>query len=334
MKWLAFDIGGANLKAADGDGFAVVEPFLLWQKPEQLAPALRAMVAMVPAVDHLAVTMTGELADCFRTKREGVCSVLDAVERAADGRHTRIYLTDGRLVTPAVARAHPLAAAASNWHALATFAGRLVPSGTALLVDIGTTTCDVVPLVDGLPAAAGHNDPERMSHGELVYTGVERSPLCAVLAETSWQGRPLPLAHEMFATMWDVYITLGDLVEEPDSVHTADGRAATKEAALDRLARSVCADREMFSASDARELAARAAAAQMEIIAKAMRQVVDRAGRPACVVVSGRGEWLAHRVLDELGLSSQRISLAEQLGPEISIAATAHALAVLARGPA
>ncbi len=31
MKWLALDIGGANLKAADGQGLAVTQPFAMWE---------------------------------------------------------------------------------------------------------------------------------------------------------------------------------------------------------------------------------------------------------------------------------------------------------------
>ena len=61
---------------------------------------------------------------------------------------------------PCVAIESPLLAAASNWHALARFAGRYVPRGTGLLVDIGSTTCDIIPLVDGEPASGGRTDPE------------------------------------------------------------------------------------------------------------------------------------------------------------------------------
>ena len=35
-----------------------------------------------PAADRLAVTMTGELCDCFRTKAEGVLHILAAVDAA------------------------------------------------------------------------------------------------------------------------------------------------------------------------------------------------------------------------------------------------------------
>ncbi len=332
MKWLALDIGGANLKAADGEGFAVSQPFPLWENPRQLADALRALVALVPRVDHIAATMTGELADCFSTKVEGVNFILRALSVAADGRHTRVYFTNGKLVSLQTATKQPLLAAASNWHALASFAGRYVPDGSGLLIDIGTTTCDLIPLVDGAPVTIGKTDPNRMVNGELIYTGVERSPVCAIAAMMPWRGRKCPLALEVFATMLDVYLTLGDLPDDPKNMRTADRRAATKAAARDRLARSICADREMFSETDARLAAEALAQSQVSKIASIAVQLIARLQQPPhTVVVSGKGEFLARRVLDKLKLKSAVISLSKELGPELSLCAPAHALAVLAR---
>ena len=282
MKWMALDIGGANLKAADGEQFAAIQPFPLWQNPQQLADALRGLIALVPRVDHIAVTMTGELADCFVTKAEGVKFILDAVSAAADGRHLRVYMTNGLLVAPRIALRQPLLAAASNWHALARFAGRYAPQGTGLVIDVGSTTTDIIPLIDGAPVAMGHTDPKRMLSGELVYTGVERSPLCAVVNALPWRGRKCPIAHELFATTWDVYLMLGDLPEEPSRGNTADRRAATKDTAWDRLARSICADREMFSLADAQAAAEGAAAAQLTRISQG-----GRARDPAAAGSSG-----------------------------------------------
>src|SRR5438132_14083158 len=85
MNWLALDIGGANLKVADGRGFAASRPFPLWQTPQHLAVALRSLIAESPPADHLAATMTGELADCFATKAEGVRFIVDAFVEAAAG---------------------------------------------------------------------------------------------------------------------------------------------------------------------------------------------------------------------------------------------------------
>ena len=331
MSWLALDIGGANLKVADGKGFAVSQAFPLWQKPRQLPEALRALIAGAPRADHLAATMSGELADCYATKAEGVEAIVQALITAADGRHTRIYLTNGMLVAPPIALKEPLLAAAANWHALARFAGRYVPHGSGLMVDIGSTTCDIVPLADGKPATQGLTDPERLIASELVYTGVERSPVCALVNSLPWRKQQCPTAQELFATSWDAYLILGDLPEEPHSTHTADGRPAIKAAAHDRLARCICADREMFDEHDALMAAEAIARSQLAKIAVAMGQVLGRLpAAPEAIVISGRGEFVARRALERMKVAAKIVSLDAELGPALSRCATAHALAVIA----
>ena len=74
----------------------------------------------------------------------------------------RVYCVDGRFATTSEARESPQLAAASNWHALANFVCRFVTSRTGLLIDVGSTTTDVIPLVDGQVAARGRNDTERL----------------------------------------------------------------------------------------------------------------------------------------------------------------------------
>ena len=177
MNWFALDIGGANVKAADGLGYAQSYSLAMWRDSSRLAQQIRTAISEAPPSDHLAITMTGELADCFETKEIGVRFILQAVADGSDNRHTRVYLSDGRLVSAQVALTLPNLVAASNWHALARFAGRFAPRGMALLIDVGSTTCDVVPLIDGKPTAKGKTDTERPSTGELVYTGIERSPI-------------------------------------------------------------------------------------------------------------------------------------------------------------
>src|SRR5215467_9371111 len=78
---LAMDIGGANTKAAwlDGAGLRTVSrPFEVWRDREALSAVLRELAAEGGPADAVAITMTAELSDAFRTKREGVTFVLDA----------------------------------------------------------------------------------------------------------------------------------------------------------------------------------------------------------------------------------------------------------------
>lgn len=328
---LALDIGGANLKLADGCGLGRSVPFPLWKQPDQLSAALGELLVEAAPDALVVATMTGELADCYRTKTDGVRHIVQALVDAAANREVRIYQLDGRFVTPTEACDAPQMSAAANWHALASFAARWIPS-TGLIVDIGSTTSDLIPIVDGRPATVGLNDPERLASGELVYTGVVRSPLCAIVDRAPWRERSPRVAQELFATSGDAYLTLGYLAEEPENLQTADGRPATREAAHDRLARAICADRTLFDSADALAVAKVVMQAQLADLAQALSDVVRRVPHAIeTVVVSGQGEFLAHRLVDQVLSGVTIVSLSRRLGPEVSEVAPAHALAILAR---
>jgi probable H4MPT-linked C1 transfer pathway protein len=334
MTWLGLDIGGANLKAADAAGYAMSRAFALWRAPERLADELRSLLAEAPPHPRIAATMTAELADCFATKADGVRAVVEALVAAADGREVRIYTTRGELLRPVEAVEQTLAVAASNWHALATVAAQYAAGETAVLLDIGSTTADLIPLVDGRPAARGTTDPERLLAGELVYAGVERTPV-GMLVSTLPSGRgACPVARELFATTRDAYLLLGELPEEPHDCDTADGRPATREAAHSRLARMVCADATSFSEADALASSAAVRAAQMALLRTALQSVTSRLPRsPSRIILSGHGEFLARALVDQFswpGGPPEVLSLNKILGPERSRCAPAYALAVLA----
>jgi probable H4MPT-linked C1 transfer pathway protein len=332
MHWLALDIGGANIKAADGLGFAQSYPFAMWRQSQHLAHQIRTVISEAPPCDHLAITMTGELADCFETKAAGIRFILEAVSAGSDNRHTRVYLVDGRLVSPQAALRAPQLAAASNWHALARFAGRYASSGMALLLDVGSTTCDVIPLADGRPIAQGATDTQRLIAGELVYTGVERSPVCAVAATARYRGQNCPIVHEVFATMRDVYMILDQLPDDPANTQTSDGKPATRGYARVRLGRMVAADSEEFNHRDAVALAQGVAEAQAALLARSIQQVAGRLpSPPQTVMLSGHGEFLARDALARVPLSATVVSLGAELGQTISRCGPAHALATLAR---
>src|SRR5262245_4307760 len=97
---LGLDIGGANLKAAHASGFAAQRPFALWKNPDKLAAELSSLLSIAPSFDRLAVTMTGELCDCYETKRQGVNAILDAVLAVAQDKRVRVWTTEGTFVDP------------------------------------------------------------------------------------------------------------------------------------------------------------------------------------------------------------------------------------------
>ncbi|OJW06376.1 MAG: H4MPT-linked C1 transfer pathway protein [Planctomycetales bacterium 71-10] len=331
-RWLAVDIGGANLKAAHSGGAVKASPFAVWRDPIGLAAALKGLAAGLPPFESIAVTMTAELCDCFETKRDGVRRVVDAVIEAFDVPDLLFWGTDGAFHDHKATLRDPLVAAASNWLGLATVAAGLVGDGPAVLIDVGSTTTDVIPMAASGVAARGRTDTERLRNGELIYAGVSRTPVCALAAELPFQGSPTGLAAELFATTRDVYLVLGDLPGDPGDSSTADGRAATRDRAVDRMARMACADRESCSADDVLDLARAADRALFDrLLASARRACAATIGTPTTAVVSGSGEFLARRIAEALvGPSGTVRSLAELWGPAASDAACARALLELA----
>ena len=355
MRVLGLDIGGANIKAADNDGVARSRPFALWRSPELLVDELRQIIDEFGRVDRLAVTMTGELCDCFATKAEGVAFILDAVEEAAQETPMSVWQTGAEFLTPDVARDLPMLVAAANWHALATFCGRIVPAGNALLIDVGSTTTDIIPLVKGLPIPAGLTDLERLQTGELVYTGVSRTPVCAVASEVVLEeaaeaeegfnpsprpsplggrrGRSVGLAAEVFATLLDVYLILGEIPERPEDCDTANGKPATRECAKERLARMLCCDRTELSTAAIQSIATQIRESQRQLVADAIDRVLPTfAGACRQVIVSGSGTFFARQVVaGHASLGGAEVqSLTELLSPAVAEAACAFALARLA----
>ena len=177
-RWLAFDIGGANLKAAHSDGPTTTEPFEVWRRPAELGQAIAKLAAALPSFDRAAITMTAELCDCYPSKAEGVLAILEAATQALGGRPLLVWGIDGRFHELEEIRRRPLQAAAANWLALATAAARLADDDRALMIDIGSTTTDIIPLDRGRVAVLGRTDTERLRTAELIYAGIRRTPLC------------------------------------------------------------------------------------------------------------------------------------------------------------
>jgi probable H4MPT-linked C1 transfer pathway protein len=301
---LALDVGGANTKAAwvgDGPLRTASRPFEVWRDREALAGVLREVAAAVGGEVPAAVglTMTAELSDAFRSKREGVHFVLDAVEAAFAGRPLHALTTAGALLAPAEARARPLELAAANWVASALAVAEAC--GDAMMIDVGSTTADVIPIADGRVTAQGRTDLDRLLAGELVYTGVLRTTLAAIAPEVPVRGALCPVAAEQFAIAADVHLILGHLGPGAYTCPTHDGRPATVEHARERVARLVCADLEQLGRDEVDAIARFLAGAQARRIEAAAERAARRVRASAPVVALGAGAFLAREAAGRLG---------------------------------
>ena len=297
------DIGGANTKAAclDGDSLRTVSrAFEVWRDRAALSAVLRDVAAEVAGgpPDAVAITMTAELSDAFRTKREGVAFVLDAAQDALGARPLHVLTTAGELVPVEVARTRPWDVAAANWVATALAVADAHPD--ALLIDVGSTTADVVPIAAGRVAATAHNDLDRLLAGELVYTGVLRTNLATIAPRVPVRGARCPVSSECFAISADVHLVLGHLAPEAYDCPTPDGRPATPAFARERIARLVCSDAEQLDASEVDVIAAFLYGEQLRRLEDAARRVQRQLPADAPVVAVGSGAFLGRAIAARL----------------------------------
>lgn len=333
---VGWDVGGAHLKAVllDADGQvldAIQLACPLWRGLSFLEQSTQSILATWSNYDFVStVTMTGELVDLFTTREQGVCEIAKTMQALLGQDAVAFYVVDeaktktncsfsGRFVNDVTER--PLAAASMNWHASVTYLAHCLAD--AVVVDIGSTTTDIVTLQNGEAVINGITDAQRMQHHQLLYTGVVRTPLMAWGPYLKVEDTHYHLAAEYFAASADVYRLLGELSAHHDLADTADGQDKGLAATARRLARMVGCDlaqldssqencfRESAELSQWKALAQGFKQQQMQLIIQAIQlnlnqlkiNQLDRAQDFASIplVALGAGQFLIENIASEMG---------------------------------
>lgn len=299
---LAWDVGGAHVKLAafgrDGRLKAVrIAPCPVWKGAEHLAGTLRELRAEFPPELPSAVTMTAEVADLWPDRRSGVVDVTAILMRELSSAPLALFAGPEGFVPPEQAAAHADTIGSANWYATAAVLAHLLPGG--VLVDIGSTTADLIPFGAGRVTARGFTDAERLANNELIYTGAVRTPVMALAAEAPFNGRWLPLMAEHYATTADIHRLTGDLPEDADLHATADGGPKTEEASARRLLRMVGQDLTPANLPKAKALARHLAEAQLHRLARALDCVASGLeAEPELIVGAGVGRFMAAKLAE------------------------------------
>jgi (4-(4-[2-(gamma-L-glutamylamino)ethyl]phenoxymethyl)furan-2-yl)methanamine synthase len=343
---LGWDIGGAHLKAVllDEAG-AVLDalqlPCPLWKGLNYLEAAIGEALKsfkIAPSGTPHAVTMTGELVDLFVNRCEGVVEIANSVTKQL-GKETLFYVVqdNGRhgFVALEDVFANTARIASANWHASAGALAMHVSD--ALLIDIGSTTTDIIAIEAGKVVQNGLTDADRMQADSLVYTGVVRTPVMAFAQKLMFEGIETNVAAEYFATMADIYRLTGELLPEHDMAETADGKGKTALENARRLARMIGHDVESKPIESWETLASTCKALQMQQIKTA---VLKQLKSNMTIIGAGAGGFLVKQIADELGrefkLARELISISlpeyvdVSLKYDIEVCFPAYAVATLA----
>ncbi|KNZ30683.1 MAG: H4MPT-linked C1 transfer pathway protein [Methylibium sp. NZG] len=297
-RWvIGWDVGGAHLKACllrDGQVFGVAQQVCpLWQGLEHLDRAVAQVLAAWPdaAGARHAVTMTGEMADCFANRQQGVQQIAERMAQHL-GRRTSFFAGDHGWCGVEDAAQHWEHIASANWLATARHAAQRL--GDGVLVDIGSTTTDFIAFRACRVLGTSRSDAQRLASGELVYHGTVRTPLCGVARRIRWRDTEYNVMNEFFATSADVYRLTGELNAAHDLHPSADGAAKDLPRTRQRLARMIGLDAHEGSDADWLAFAHAWRAEQVSELAGQLDRVLASHAVPAGapLVSAGCGDFL------------------------------------------
>jgi len=333
--FLGVDVGGANIKASAlqvDDSFklrSVKLHYPLWiEGIEGLSRAIRHAINLLgyDKIDHAALTMTAELSDIFKDKKEGVEKVVKAAFEALGD--FNVITVKGSLLSPRDAIDHYMDVAAANWWSVGWFASQL--RRDCVVVDVGSTTTTITPVANGLISSKGLNDVEKMILGEIVYIGALRTPISSITSLVPLNGEWCRVSSEYFANTGDVNLILGYITEEEYDIITPDKRGKSIEDCHARLSRVVCGDGRMLTSLQTRLMAKFIYEKIVEKVFEGLTQVLSRfASQGLCLstgFAAGLGDFIALDAIDRAGLEG--IMLRDIIGRDNTIALTSASLAL------
>jgi len=353
MNVLGLDIGGANVKAVklpvdfsshrSHHQISVIRKYNpVWltgvESLRNILLEIKHVFTLKPGDYYVAATMTAELSDIFRTKYEGVKTIIEIVEDVfSDARGIRYVSTDMKLLSSNEAVRNHLKIAAANWAASAWLLQHECLEwgiSNALFVDIGSTTTTIIPMVNCNVKVRGYTDPEKLVFGELVYTGVLRGNVATLVDKVPYKGFYARVSSERFSLIGDVHLLLGHISSEDYATETADGRGKTVEETMQRITRVPCGDSDIINYDEALEIARYIYEKQVFKVFEAIMQIRSWLASQGIklgdftVITAGLGEFLAAEASRRAGFR-RIISVNELVGEKVASVLPSYAAALM-----
>ncbi|MFX0007707.1 MAG: hydantoinase/oxoprolinase family protein [Promethearchaeota archaeon] len=324
---LGLDIGGANTKAAllyykedkIEESYSYIEHFPFWEKTIKDIPVMLLRVIdklfestnfNLEMVDNVAVTITAELSDAFETKREGILLILEAIQKILNKKKLRFITNTCQFFNYEKAKSNYQLIAGANWASTALFLGVFISN--CILIDAGSTTIDIIPILNSVPVPQGKDDISRLINHELIYTGGLRATIPSITHHVPYKGKKVRISFEKFALISDVHRILNNITKAEYINDTADKRSKSIENCYARLSRIICTDVETVLKEDLDTIAKFIYLKQVSIVIQEIRAFMDDltirfkvfVDNPQFVVTGLSADFLVKKPLIDLGYTN------------------------------
>ena len=318
------DVGGANTKAAllhfqnkkISEFNSYIEYFPFWEKTipdisNMLTQIVESLIEKnnirLEDINYITVTITAELSDVFQTKREGILTILNALDKSFDNNKLHFITNKNMYIDYITAKSDYSSITAANWASTALFLGQFLPN--CILIDAGSTTVDIIPILGSIPVPEGKDDISRLVNHELIYTGGLRATIPSITHHVPYRGKNVRISFEKFALISDVHRILNNISEEEYINDTADNRSKSLEDCFARLSRIICMDIETISKEALKIIANYIYEKQLDIITQEIRLFMDKLitkfkefeNNPKFVITGISADFLIRKSLQILG---------------------------------
>jgi (4-(4-[2-(gamma-L-glutamylamino)ethyl]phenoxymethyl)furan-2-yl)methanamine synthase len=299
MLIAGLDIGGVNIKVAvcriEGGEIQVEASSFPFECAGDAEHVLRRLLG--PAERIVATETVSFSRSQHRTYAEGVGWVCDLLERSFDPTRVRFVAPGFRLVPVADARTSIWSVACRNWIATSYLAVASIPNfENGILVDCGTSSLDVIPVVDGEPLLLDGEEDQvwtRLGTGELTLTGTLLTSVQSLAPTIDIRGRTFATRSNSACLTGHARIVAGEVrVSETVPGHSDD--TLSHEASRRALAELVGADASILDEATLQAIAHSILTKQRAQVAQQVRRVIEAAERSS-------GRSLERAILAGLG---------------------------------
>ncbi|MGB5909928.1 MAG: hydantoinase/oxoprolinase family protein [Promethearchaeia archaeon] len=290
LNILGLDIGGANTKAAliqcsklkIQKYFSYIEYFPFWEQnlneiPNMFKRIIKKLITKnkinLKDIDYISITITAELSDAFQTKKEGIELIVNSLSKVFNKNKMYFINSNCEFIEFKNVIKDYLSVSAANWVSTSLFLGKFIPK--CILIDAGSTTIDIIPILDSKPIAIGKTDIERLINHELIYTGGLRATIPSITHFILYKGEKVRISFEKFALISDVHRILNNISEKEYFNDTADNRGKSIDHCYARLARIICMDIETIAKDDLYKIANYIYKKQLAIIQSEISQFME-----------------------------------------------------------
>ena len=272
------DIGGANMKITQLDGLKVRSTLLPFVGKGDL---IEKLIYAVTDPDLVVLTQTMcARRKLFSSSKEGTHYIIDMTHRLFGDRVKYLGLSYN-LYGADEAKKKYLEVAGRNWVATCYLVSYLGIGEDCLVIDCGTNSTDVVPVLHNNPVTIDDEDKgyTRLKTGEFLWSGVYFTHVPSLSGTVVLDDEEYAVNPSTSAMTFDIFIVL-HMIPPEDVLSQFTGLAKNPDlisfqSSVERMLDVISADRELLTPKDAEKIATFLAEQQKKNTEKAVKKVLS-----------------------------------------------------------